>query len=124
MSRTEAEHTLGKSENKQNTVLFNLKDLKLLFTNGCRVSKHKLQIISKFHLNCEFCPFSSLPPSTNGQAWSFSPKQPKYFLLPPHLTPFRSCMIAHEALHCVAPTILRSRISCHSPSLSNKPQPH
>lgn len=42
MSRIEAEHTLGKSKNKQNTVVFNLKDLKLSFTNGYEMSKHRL----------------------------------------------------------------------------------
>ena len=41
MPRREAEHTLGKSKNKQNTVVFNLKDLKLLFINGHKMSKHK-----------------------------------------------------------------------------------
>lgn len=42
MSRVEAEHTLGKSKNKQNTVVFNLKGSKLLFTNRYKKNKHKL----------------------------------------------------------------------------------
>lgn len=41
MSRVEAEYTLGKSKTNKTTVVFDLKYLNLMFTNGYKMSKHK-----------------------------------------------------------------------------------
>lgn len=37
----EAEYTLGKSKANKTTVVFDLKYLNLMFTNGYKMSKHK-----------------------------------------------------------------------------------